>query len=592
MRSIKSLFYSRRGARNRGILFAVVGVLAAALLTGSVSAVSAAGSAGATQEPVSIMTSSIRGDNGTLYTATNHLVEPAQRPPKQEFLLVWTGAVNPSEPDFLAVVNATKTSPDYGKIVNTVTLGPVKGNEPHHFQYVWQKGEMVYASGLLSDMIYAFDVSQVPIVRLAGVNTPQDHPCGSAPDAFQVLSDGTAYASMMGGPLVSGPCTYTDGQVRDGNGLNGSPGEILHIAPNGKTLAETPAASATGEDPNMCHDVPALPLATCANPHGIAVREDLNRMVTADFVEVRNLINPTSFSIDPGVIRTSVRIFDISHRNDPRLVSVSYLPTGPRVVSTPIAQESREVMEAATPHLHSHRGAFASTMGGGAIYYTSDITVAHPVWREVLDETAIYHALDPAANLSGALDGASWLQVSPNDQYLFQTVMGSAPPAGSQTGMVFVLDISKLLAAGGNTTCSITTLQEAAYGGDAPDCPALVSVIPIHGGIGQGFANVGPHWGAFDNFQLGSDGFYRETDSVTRIATSDYFVASLGMDGDHPVCMVNFSPQHGLSLDTSFQDEYTHQPCLDFNRTEWPQGDTGPARPHGLLFVVPDADVH
>lgn len=587
MQSIKSPVHSRRGTAKRGVLLAAVGVLAAAVLTGSANAVSAAGSASA----VSIVTSSVHGSDGTLYTATNHLVGPAWRDPRQEFLLVWTGAVNPSEPDFLAVVNANKTSPDYGKIVNTVTLGPVTGNEPHHMQYVWHKGDMVYAGGLLSDMVYVFDVSRVPMVRLAGVSTPQDHPCGSAPDAFQTLSDGTAYGTFMGGPAVSGPCRYTDGEVRVGNGLDGSPGEIVRIGPRGQTLSEMPAASAAGEDPALCHDVPALPQATCANPHGIAIRPDLNRMVTADLIEVRNLLNPGANLPDPGIFRTSVRIFDITDRNRPRLVSTSYLPTGPRVVSTPIAQENREVMETATPNLPQHRGAFASTMGGGAIYYAPDITVARPRWREVLDETAVYNKIDPASQVSGALDGASWLQVSPDDRYLFQTVMGSAPPAGSQTGMVFVLDISKLLAAGDSTSCSIDTLQEAASGGDAPDCPALVSVLPLQGGVGDSFTNVGPHWGAFDNFRPGPGGFYQETNDATRFATSDYFVKAFGMDGDHEVCMIDFSPRHGLSVDTSFQDEFTHTPCLDFNRTMWPHGEAGPARPHGVLFVVPDADI-
>ncbi|MFE2537351.1 hypothetical protein, partial [Streptomyces sp. NPDC059371] len=43
-----------------------------------------------------------------------------------------------------------------------------------------------------------------------------------------------------------------------------------------------------------------------------------------------------------------------------------------------------------------------------------------------------------------------------------------------------------------------------------------------------------------------------------------------------------------ISLDKRFRDEVTGDPCVSFNRTSWPHGDTGDARPHGVLFVVSD----
>src|SRR5262249_36753783 len=171
---------------------------------------------------------------------------------------------------------ATPGSRTYGAVVNTVTVGPGGGNEPHHLQYVWHKGDRIYAGGILSDTTFVFDAQALPALRIVGVNAPTDTPCGTLPDAYQVLRDGTAYATYMGGPDVSGPCTYTNGEVRIGNGAGGSPGEIVHIGKDGRTLAEIPAATAAGEDPAQCGNVPALPKASCANPHGIAVREDLN----------------------------------------------------------------------------------------------------------------------------------------------------------------------------------------------------------------------------------------------------------------------------------------------------------------------------
>ncbi len=42
-----------------------------------------------------------------------------------------------------------------------------------------------------------------------------------------------------------------------------------------------------------------------------------------------------------------------------------------------------------------------------------------------------------------------------------------------------------------------------------------------------------------------------------------------------------------LRLDGSFRDEQTGEPGVSFDRTSWPHGDTGPARPRAVLFVAP-----
>jgi hypothetical protein len=42
-----------------------------------------------------------------------------------------------------------------------------------------------------------------------------------------------------------------------------------------------------------------------------------------------------------------------------------------------------------------------------------------------------------------------------------------------------------------------------------------------------------------------------------------------------------------LRPDGSFRDEQTGDPGVDFGRTSWPHGETGPARPRALLFVSP-----
>jgi len=580
-------------ASNRRMLL-VTGVVVATA-TASLAAAQSARSADTGTGPGAIVTvtSSVRGTDGASYSVTNHLTRAAFAPGPHEWLLTWAGAdgSHPDAPDFVAVIDATTGSPSYGQVVNTATMTPQLQNEPHHMQYVWHPGQHIYLGGVLSDTVWVLDSSQLPALRITGINLPADTPCGSAPDAFTVLPDGTAYATYMGGPNVSGPCTYSDGSVRDGNGYAGSPGEIVHIGKDGRTLSEMPAAVAGGEDPNLCHNIPAIPQATCANPHGIQVRQDLRRAVTSDFAEVRNYLTtaPIGPKFDPFLVRDTVRIFDVSRPDRARLLSVSHLPNGPRAPTEQysIFGEDKVVMEAAVTNQPRHRGAFVSTMWGGAIFYTPDITAEHPVWREVFDDQTAYRTFHPDGEVPSGGDGGAWLATSPDDRYLYHIVLGQQRgplyglPQDIVAGMVYVLDIGKLLASGDDPDCQIDTVAEVSGGGQESDCPALAGVLPV-----QDTTSGGPHWGAMDNFAAGPDGRYRPTAQIRRLAFANYFLTALATDGNHLVCLANLSPSGVPTVDTSFTDEVTHQPCVDFNRTDWPHGAAGFAKPHGVLFVA------
>jgi hypothetical protein len=542
--------------------------------------------------------SSVRASDGERYTVTNHLtreavVELVGGSGPHQWLLAWAGDEDSNapdgsttDPDFLAVIDVTEGSATYGKVVNTVTIDSVTGNEPHHMQYQWRKGHKVYAGGILSDITYIFDVERLPLVRLNGVVPSTATPCSSLPDAYQVLSDGTAYGTYMGGPLVAGPCEYTDGQVREGNGFGGSPGAIVRIAPDGTVLSEAPAASTEDEGPT-CGSIPALETPTCANPHGIALREDLDILVTGDFAEARNLIG--GLLPDVTIIRDTVRVFDISDRDRPTLMSVSRLPNGHRDGTVPddLLNERWGPMEVATPHGPDHRGAFVSTLNG-VVYYAPDVTAAEPQWRVVYDDYNAFRELFPEDTPTSMIDGGSWIQVSPDNRFLFRIVLGggAGSPGDISSGMLLTLDVERLLAAGSDVGCGISTAEEAADGGAAADCPHLVSVVPIVDNT-----SGGPHWAVMDLFELDSAGHYRESEQVQRIATSNYFFAATNYGGDHRVCLFDVSEQGELSLDTSFVDEHEGTPCLDFNRERWPHGATGNARPHGVLFAINDHDV-
>ena len=568
--------------------------------------------------------STIQGSDGKNYWVENHLVSDDIRRERAglqgrrpEYLLVWTGDDNIADsvvpdlrglpgtlnnlldkarsvlpgPDFLAVLDVTKGSPTYGKVINTATVGPLVENEPHHMQYVWHKGDSVFAGGLFSNAIYVFDVKKLPALSLSGISLPTQTNCGSVADAFWVLKDHTALGTEMGGPIAPGPCRYTHGEVRNGNGFGGTPGEVIRLNSQAKVLVQAPAASTKVEDPKECLELPTLGAPSCANPHGIQAREDLHTLVTSDYAEPRNIILQPVPSPSPFLRRPSVRTWDISDLNHPKLKSVTIMPTGPRAKpNDPQHWENRGMMENTVTNLPQHKGVFAESMQGGAIFYTGDMTAAHPVWKEVFDNTAAEKKLDPGAVAYG--DNASWVQTSADDKTLYHNVIGRpkgtlGPSDPGTSGGVFDLDISKLVDAGTHFKCDITSQADVENGGRESDCPTVRSVQSINPGVAAG----GPHWGALDNLALGGDSYYHETNYPSRLATSDYFVARTGLDGDHKVCLVNIGKNGKLSLDTTFRDENTGQPCVSFNRKSWPHGAFGNAKPHSMLFVTADDDI-
>jgi len=51
------------------------------------------------------------------------------------------------------------------------------------------------------------------------------------------------------------------------------------------------------------------------------------------------------------------------------------------------------------------------------------------------------------------------------------------------------------------------------------------------------------------------------------------------------VLVIDVDPATGeMKFDEQFRDQVTGEMGVDFNRTSWPHGDTGPAKPHGAVF--------
>jgi hypothetical protein len=171
---------------------------------------------------------------------------------------------------------------------------------------------------------------------------------------------------------------------------------------------------------------------------------------------------------------------------------------------------------------------YVNTDLGGGLYASDSVGTAYPAFRLIFDFG------------EGSLPGGAAL--TPDDRFYVTALTGR--------GRVASLDLAD------------------------PYNPKAVSSVRLGGDDGE--AGARPH-----HLVMGADG--------TRVAVADYTatVPGLTQDGDHRVHIVRIDPGTGrLRLDTAFRDEATGVVGVDFNRTTWPHGATGPARPAGLLFVT------
>ena len=161
-------------------------------------------------------------------------------------------------------------------------------------------------------------------------------------------------------------------------------------------------------------------------------------------------------------------------------------------------------MTVALTHLHEHKGVFASTMGGGSIWYAPDATAAEIEFRMI-------YRIGPGAS-------APVFFVTPDDRFLVQPIQGvvsegDTPPIGpsvynrdyddEHSRRVIVLDIQKLLRAGTLVKCdappvvtdaSGTITKITARNNGAADCPRVAGTLNL-GSQANFETHSGPHFG-------------------------------------------------------------------------------------------------
>lgn len=510
--------------------------------------------------------------------------------------------------DFLAVVDADPASATYGSVLRTTSVPtpPGTGNEAHHVQPFIPAGcSTLLANGLFTDTWFTFDVSD-PLRPLLSAAVTDAHTVGTLPAFGAVLPSCEALGTETGGPLMGPHGTLIRLAARGGRVLEERTG----------SRSPTDLACTTQWDPVADPAKPGGPFTRktqttdClpASPLGLAVRPDLNTVVTSDFADSARLALPVPATADAG--RFTVRHHDLHPSctataapppltrciGAPRVV---ILPDGPRQEINEAHEENVAVEGLAATHPsgplnptgtsppghRASRGAFAATSCGGAVYYTPDVAAEHPIWREVFDFSAAHEALHPGSRVSASCVGGGGLLVTPDNRYVAASIIGreagqtgaligTATDARPFPGMIVLLDVRRLLQAGLSVACTIDDPDEVWAGGAEHDCPTIAS---IH--VADDRTSGGPHDLALDYPNGGR-----------RLAYFTYFVSETGIGGDLRACLLRID-EGRLTPDRRFPADVDGQRpgsgCISFHRLDWPADrgvGAGPAKPHHGMF--------
>ena len=412
----------------------------------------------------------------------------------EPYLVVWAGDADRENADFLAVLDADPTSSSYGKVLRTYPVRS-RGNEPQALNATPRADRRIFASGLLTNRTFVFDLRQPLGGRLLHVDEPGPGRRLGAPHE---------HVSLPNGHVVT-TCPDQLGYRGDPRELLGRPGGLVELDANGVFVREIPA-----DDPAARHLILA-PFGGAAAPAG-------DRLVTTN--AGHGYVGTSRGERMPGI---SVQVWKLGGLKLDRTV---VLEAGPR---------GEENLGPATARFLRHKPVvYVATDQGSALYASDSVGTSEPLFQLVFDFGA------------GALGGG--FAITPDDRFLVEALSGA--------NRVMSLDVSD------------------------PWHPKPVSAVRLdRDPTDPGKARAGaPH-----GLVMSADG--------TRIAVSDYTVDCPGLvqDGDRRVYMLRLDPATGrLRIDGAFQDERTGEVGVSFDRPGWPHGETGPARPTGLLFVTPE----
>ena len=173
----------------------------------------------------------------------------------EKYLYVFSVDADAKDHDFLAVIDVNMASPTYGRLLATMDLGSA-GNEPHHMGFTDDRTK-IWAGTLFGKQLFIIDVASDP----------------ARPKIVKTIDDITARTGLHGPHTyyaLPGRMLLTFLSSADGN----PPGGLAEFTNDGEFIR-------AWKNP-----------ATAPYAYDVAVKPDLNRMITSSFTPFRNYRKP------------------------------------------------------------------------------------------------------------------------------------------------------------------------------------------------------------------------------------------------------------------------------------------------------------
>jgi hypothetical protein len=224
----------------------------------------------------------------------------AQAKTSSDFLYVWTGSQDTTQPDFLAVIDVRPGPDRYGRLVTTVPV-PGRNNRPHHTEHEMPADARLFANGFGSGQSFIFDMSDPARPRLDGQFG--DIAGMMHPHSFLRLPNGNVLATFQ--------------MQHDSLGV--APGGLAELTDRGGVVRHVTANTA-GVDRRI-------------RPYSAVIIPKLDRIVT------------TTTDMDGDAEIQSVQLWRLS---DLRLLRTFDLPQGPRGDEAGLTAEPRLLADGKT----------------------------------------------------------------------------------------------------------------------------------------------------------------------------------------------------------------------------------------------------
>lgn len=216
-----------------------------------------------------------------------------------EYLFVWAGDSAHKATDFLAVIDASPSSPHYGSVVASMPTGAI-GTHPHHTEAELAPNRHLLANGFGAGRTWLYDLSTP---RAPKILTSFGDVAGfSHPHTFIRLANGNVLATFQykADSMAAAP---VHGHVAKAAGVEHTTGGLVEMNELGRVIRGSSARDSTIADPRI------FPYAVAAAPgidRAISTTTDMdeaNKLATSEWVQLWRLSDLKllrSIALKPG----------------------------------------------------------------------------------------------------------------------------------------------------------------------------------------------------------------------------------------------------------------------------------------------------